>query len=93
MGTYKDKFGVLNITISEYEGQLMSMLSPTVPVFLSYKEDGVLQVVLPPLLPCVYYEVTAANNQWMYFDKVDSTGKSPGFLFPGMYGLDKFHRT
>ena len=71
----------------------MIMVSPTLPVFLSFKGDGLFQVVLPPLLPCVSYEVTAANNQWMYFDKVDSSGKSPGFVFPGLYGLDKFHRT
>ena len=93
MGTYKDQFGVLNYTIAEYEGQLVTLISPTIPAFLSYKEDGAFQITLPPSLPCVTYEVTAANNQWMYFDEVDTTGKSPGFLFPGLYGLDKFHRT
>ena len=68
------------------------MLSPTQPALLSYKQDDLLQVVLPPSLPCVYYEVTAVNNQWIYFDKIDSTGKSPGFVFPAMYGLLKFKR-
>ena len=71
----------------------MTLISPTVPAFLSYREDGLFQAVLPPLLPCVTYEVIGVNNQWMYFDKIDSSGKSPGFLFPALYGLDKFHRT
>ena len=62
-------------------------------VYLSYKEDGLFQLALPPLLPCIYYEVFAVNNQWWYFEKIDSTGKSPGFTFPGFYGMDKFHRT
>ena len=92
IGSYKDKYGIFNFTVTEHEGQLMSMISPTVPLYLSYKEDGVFQVVLPPLLPCIYYEVNAINNEWMYFDKIDSTGKSPGLLFPGLYGLDKFSR-
>ena len=70
----------------------MTMLSPTMPVFLSYKEDGLFQVKQPPSLPCVNYEVFAANNQWLYFDEIDSSGKSPGFIFPGFYGLYKFHR-
>ena len=58
------------------------MILPTLPVFLSYK-GGLFQVV----------EVTAANYQWMYFDDINSSSKSPGFMFPGLYGLDKFHRT
>ena len=82
----------MNFTVFEQDEQLMMMLSPLLSVFLSYKEDGLFQVVLPPLLPCVIYEVIGANNEWIYFDKVDSSGKSPGFLFPGLYGLDKFHR-
>ena len=70
----------------------MIMVSPTIPVYLSYKGDGLFQTKLPPLFPCIIYEVIAADNEWMYFDKVDSSGKSPGFIFPGLYGLDKFHR-
>ena len=92
IGTFNDHYGVFNFTISEHDGQLAIMISPTVSAFLSYKEDGLFQVVLFPYLQCVFYEVTAANNQWIYFDKVDSSGKSPGFVFPSLYGLDKFKR-
>ena len=92
MGTYIDDFGAINFTIAEYEGQLVTLISPTIPAFLSYKEDGAFQITLYPSLPCASIEVIAASNQWMYFDKVDSTGKSPGLLFPGLYGMDKFHR-
>ena len=70
----------------------MSMILPTVPVHLSYKEDGVFQAVLPPLLPYIYYEMNAINNESMYFDKINNTGKNPGLLFPRLYGLDKFSR-
>ena len=70
----------------------MIMVLPNLPVYLSYKGDGLFQTKLPSLLSCIFYEVIAVNNEWVYFDKVDSSGKSPGFLFPGVYGLDKFHR-
>ena len=94
IGTYKDEFGLLNFTILEYDGQLitLTLYASNLPVYLSYKEDGLFQLELPPTLPCLYYEVVGVNSQWMYFDEIDSTGKSPGFSFPGVYGLDKFHR-
>ena len=70
----------------------LPVYSPDLPVYLSYKEDCLFQLELPPVLPCIYYEVVGVNNEWLYFDEIDSTGKSPGFSFPGVYGLDKFHR-
>ena len=89
IGTYKDHYGFFNFTISEYDGQLVT---PNLPAFLSYKEDGLFQVVLFSNQQCVFYEVIAANNQWIYFDMIDSSGKSPGFIFPSLYGLDKLKR-
>ena len=71
----------------------MTVISPNIRVILKYKENGLFQVVQPPSLPCIYYEVIAINNQWTYFDKIDHSGKSPGFVFPSLYGLYKFKRT
>ena len=62
-------------------------------LYLSYKEDGLFQLAQAPSLPCLYYEIYGFNDQWWYFEKIDSTGKSPGFTFPGYYGTDKFRRT
>ncbi|XP_065902491.1 putative beta-lactamase-like 1 [Dysidea avara] len=88
IGVYHDKAGQFNYTVFQYENQLALQITPTVAVFLSYYDDLLFQAKLPPVLPCVLYEISAANNQWVYFDKIDEqTGKSPGFTFPGIPGL------
>ena len=33
-------------------------------------------------LNCLFGELIALNDSWMYFDKADSTGRSAGFYFP-----------
>ena len=93
IGTYIDQSGLANFSIFQYEDQLAVQTSPTVALFISYYDDLLFQIKEPPLLPCVSYEVSAANNQWLYFEKIDDkTGKSPGFAFPGLFGLDTFKR-
>ena len=54
----------------------LPVYSPDLTVYLSYKEDGLFQLELPPVLPCIYYKVVGVNNEWLYFDEIDSTGKS-----------------
>jgi len=73
----------------------MTVLSPTtLPIYLSYHQDNLFQAKIPPYVwSCLFYEIAGTNNQWIYFDKIDSSGKSPGFLFPAFYVYDKFHRT
>jgi len=72
---------------------LAIQLSPTIALYLSYYDDLLFQVKIPSITSCVIYEVTAINNQWLYFEKIDEgTGKSPGFVFPGVLGLDTFSR-
>ena len=96
-GSFEDLILFVNFTIFEKDGQLIAMFGSgfgsNIPLFLSYKEDGLFQVKLPPVLSCITYELFGANNEWIYFDEVDKSGKSPGFIFPGLSGLDKFHRT
>ena len=65
---------------------------PDIIATLSYYDDLLFQAKLPPLLPCLSYEIVAINNQWLYFDEIGEDGKSPGFTFPGMFGLVKFNR-
>ena len=85
--------GQFNYTVFQYEDQLALQITPTVALFLSYHDDLHFQTKLPPVLPCVLYEVNAANNQWVYFEKIDEkTGKSAGFTFPGQFGGDTFTR-
>jgi len=93
IGMYKEKLGLANFTIFQYENQLAIQLSPTIAFYISFYDDLLFQVKEPPLVPCISYEVTAANNQWLYFEEIDEkTGKSPGFTFPGLFGLDTFSR-
>jgi len=60
---------------------------------LLYRDELLFQVELPSDLPCEVYEIIGLNNQWIYFDQIDSkTGKSPGFTFPTLTGTDKITR-
>ena len=93
VGSYKDKATQSNFTVFQYEDQLALQISPSIALFLSYHDDLLFQLKEPPLLPCVSFEVTGANNEWLYFEEIDEkTGKSPGFTFPGQFGLDAFTR-
>jgi len=62
-------------------------------VLLHYQDDLLFQLELPNLFGCEIYEIIAVNNQWLYFDEIDSnTGRSPGFTFPSLLGTDKITR-
>ena len=49
---------------------------------LKYYDDYELQVYVDPnQMTCLLGELVALDGAWMYFDKPDNSGKSPGFYF------------
>ena len=50
---------------------------------LRYYQALELQVYLDTnQLNCLFGEIIALNDSWMYFDQANNSGKSPGFYFP-----------
>ena len=50
---------------------------------LKYHDDYELQVQFDPSQQtCLFGDLIALDGAWMYFDKPDRSGKSPGFYFP-----------
>ncbi|XP_065903484.1 putative beta-lactamase-like 1 isoform X2 [Dysidea avara] len=95
VGNYTDQLKAFEFVILLVDNQLAMGVVPSYIqyVFLSYHDELLFQLDLPDLYTCELYEIIGVNDQWLYFDKVDSkTGKSPGFTFPSLTGTDKITR-
>ena len=91
-GRYRDQYRIYTYHTEQYGDEIVLTGPLHIIATISYYDDLLFQAKLPPLLPCLSYEIIAINNQWLYLDEIDKDGKSPGFTFPGMFRLVKFNR-
>ena len=73
------KDGTLFADLRLTDGTTTFYFSP----ILKYYDDYELQVYLDPSqMTCLLGDLVALDGAWMYFDKPDNSGNSPGFFFP-----------
>lgn len=52
---------------------------------MDYKDKNRMQLYPDSLSSCLVSELTASQGEWVYFDPNYKSGKSPGFMIPGLY--------